>query len=390
MFLTILTFLSAIAISLIAAGYSILGLATLFAGAAVPIIAMGSALEVGKLVAASWLYHNWRSDIPRALKAYLFSAIIILIFITSIGIFGFLSKAHLDQVKPTAGNTEQIALIDKQIKQEEMIIERAERTLNQLDKALDVYIDKEYVSRGLKERKKQKEERDLLNKSIDEAMDKIADLNNSKSSITIEQLKLEADVGPLKYVAELIYGDNAKDHFDSAVRIIILILIFVFDPLAVLLLIAANISLRQWRMKRNLGKELKKQNLESRLGLAQQRIKKYKERQKDFRKILGKEISELDPDEIKVKLNQIYDWNDKKQCLTTTIESDIIYTMITIDDIKRLNLPKLTPDQIRRISNAENTCKNATTNWAKNYWFNVFKKLCTDYNCMDYFRKVIH
>ena len=232
MFLTLLTFISAIAISLIAAGYSILGLATLFAGAAVPIIAMGSALEVGKLVAASWLYHNWREGIPRALKAYLFTAIIVLIFITSIGIFGFLSKAHLDQVKPTAGNTEKIALIDKQIKQEELTIERAERTLNQLDKALDVYIDKEYVSRGLKERKKQKEERELLNKTINEAMEKIAELNNSKSSINIEQLKLEADVGPLKYVAELIYGDNAKDHFDSAVRIIILILIFVFDPIS--------------------------------------------------------------------------------------------------------------------------------------------------------------
>ena len=312
MFLTLLTFISAIAISLIAAGYSILGLATLFAGAAVPIIAMGSALEVGKLVAASWLYHNWRSDIPRTLKAYLFTAIIILIFITSIGIFGFLSKAHLDQVKPTAGNQEQILLIDKKIKQEEMIIERAERTLNQLDKALDVYIDKEYVSRGLKERKKQKEERELLNKSIDEAMAKIADLNNSKSSITIEQLKLEADVGPLKYVAELIYGDNAKDHFDSAVRIIILILIFVFDPLAVLLLIAANISLRQWQMKRSLNKNVKKQNLEARLGLAYARIKKYREKDRDFKKILGKEIAELDPDEIKVKLNQIYDWNDKK------------------------------------------------------------------------------
>ena len=198
MFLTLLTFISAIAISLIAAGYSILGLATLFAGAAVPIIAMGSALEVGKLVAASWLYHNWRSDIPKSLKAYLFTAIIVLIFITSVGIFGFLSKAHLDQVKPTAGNQEQILLIDKKIKQEEMIIERAERTLNQLDKALDVYIDKEYVSRGLKERKKQKEERELLNKSIDEAMAKIADLNNSKSSITIEQLKLEADVGSIE------------------------------------------------------------------------------------------------------------------------------------------------------------------------------------------------
>ena len=331
MFLTLLTFISAIAISLIAAGYSILGLATLFAGAAVPIIAMGSALEVGKLVAASWLYHNWREDIPKSLKAYLFSAIIILIFITSIGIFGFLSKAHLDQVKPTAGNTEKILLIDKQIKQEELIIERAEKTLNQLDKALDVYIDKEYVSRGLKERKKQKEERDLLNKSIDEAMAKIADLNNSKSSITIEQLKLEADVGPLKYVAELIYGDNAKDHFDSAVRIIILILIFVFDPLAVLLLIAANISLRQWRGKRL--ENQKQKDWQKEAVNAKARARDYIEKQKIYknffnklgkRNITNRDYEEffakmgteelknlgLDPDEIRLKLDQIMEWND--------------------------------------------------------------------------------
>ncbi len=306
MFLTLVTFISAISISLIAAGYSILGLATLFAGAYVPIIAMGSALEVGKLVAASWLYHNWRRNIPKSLKAYLFTSIIILIFITSIGIFGFLSKAHLDQVKPTAGNTEQIELIDKKIRQEEKIIERAEKTLNQLDKALDVYIDKEYVSRGLKERNKQKEERDLLNKSIDEAMEKIANLNNSKSSINIEQLKLEADVGPLKYVAELIYGDNAKDHFDSAVRIIILILIFVFDPLAVLLLIAANISLNQWRDKRDEKKTDTMERALRRIEVLENRNKRLK-----IYKDLTKEFGD-NPDEIKLKLNQIYDWNNDK------------------------------------------------------------------------------
>ena len=306
MFLTLITFISAISISLIAAGYSILGLATLFAGAYVPIIAMGSALEVGKLVAASWLYHNWRRSIPKSLKTYLFSSIIILIFITSIGIFGFLSKAHLDQVKPTAGNTEQIELIDKKIKQEEKIIERAEKTLAQLDKALDVYIDKEYVSRGLKERNKQKEERDLLNKSIDEAMAKIADLNNSKSSINIEQLKLEADVGPLKYVAELIYGDNAKDHFDSAVRIIILILIFVFDPLAVLLLIAANISLNQWRDKRDENKTDTMERALKRIEVLENRNRRLK-----IYKDLTKEFGD-NPDEIKLKLSQIYDWNNDK------------------------------------------------------------------------------
>ena len=163
MFLTILTFLSAISISVIAAGYSIIGLATLFAGAVIPIIAMGSALEVGKLVAASWLYHNWNSDVPRLLKAYLFGAIIILVFITSMGIFGFLSKAHLDQVKPTSSNNIKIELLDNQIKSQQLIIDRSQKTLTLLDKALEVYIDKEFVTRGLKERKKQEPERLELN-----------------------------------------------------------------------------------------------------------------------------------------------------------------------------------------------------------------------------------
>ena len=144
MFLTLLTFITAISISAIAAGYSIIGLATLFAGAAVPIIAMGTALEIGKLVAATWLYHNWRSNISKLLKTYLFTAIIILIFITSMGIFGFLSKAHLDQVKPMSGNNIKIELLDKRINQQNLIIVRAEKQLELLDKALEVYIDKEY------------------------------------------------------------------------------------------------------------------------------------------------------------------------------------------------------------------------------------------------------
>ena len=151
MFLIILTFLSAISISVIAAGYSIIGLATLFAGAVTPIIAMGTALEVGKLVAASWLYNNWQSDIPKLLKAYLFIAVIVLVFITSMGIFGFLSKAHLDQVKPTSGNNIKLEQITNQIERQQVVIDRSQKTLTLLDKALEVYIDKEYVTRGLKE-----------------------------------------------------------------------------------------------------------------------------------------------------------------------------------------------------------------------------------------------
>ena len=114
MFTILITFLSAISISVIAAGYSIVGLSTLFAGAVVPIIAMGSALEVGKLVAASWLYNNWRNKlVPYTIKMYLTFAVIVLIFITSMGIFGFLSKAHLDQVQPVSSNNIKIELIDK-------------------------------------------------------------------------------------------------------------------------------------------------------------------------------------------------------------------------------------------------------------------------------------
>ena len=313
MFLTLLTFISAISISVIAAGYSIIGLATLFAGAFVPIVAMGSALEVGKLVAASWLYHNWRSNIPRLLKTYLFLAIIILIFITSMGIFGFLSKAHLDQVKPTSGNNIKIELIDNQISQQELIITRSQNTLDRLDKALDVYIDKEYVSRGLKERKKQKEERDLLNLAIKNATDEIVKLTNEKASLKLEQDKIEAEVGPIKYIAEMIYGDQAKEMFDHAVRIVILVLIFVFDPLAVLLLIAANISLNQWRQRRAIIKSEKKANLEQQLESERRKLKKVRDKTRDYRKMVTKigDFRDMSPDEIKVKLDQIYDWNDK-------------------------------------------------------------------------------
>ena len=313
MFLVLITFLSAISISIIAAGYSIIGLATLFAGAAMPIIAMGSALEIGKLVAASWLYNNWRSDmVPATLKAYLFSAIIVLVFITSMGIFGFLSKAHLDQVQPTSGNTIKINAIDNQIKRQEIVIDRAEKTLTQLDKSIEVYLNNEYATRGLKERQKQEAERNELNTAIKNASDEIAKLSTEKANLQLAQDKIEAEVGPIKYIAELIYGDDAKSHFDEAVRIVILILIFVFDPLAVLLLIAANISLRQWRLKRNLTKAKEEKRLEDKLQRLEKQSKELKKKDRDFRKLVERDLDSLDPDEIKLKLNQIYDWNDKK------------------------------------------------------------------------------
>jgi hypothetical protein len=314
MFLTILTFISAISISIIAAGYSIIGLATLFAGAAMPIVAMGSALEIGKLVAASWLYNNWSSTmVPKALKAYLFTAIIVLVFITSMGIFGFLSKAHLDQVKPTSGNTIKIKTIDNQIVRQQNIIDRSEKTLTQLDKSIEVFLNNDFASRGLKERQKQEEERNQLNTAIKSASDEISKLSNEKATLQLAQDKIEAEVGPIKYIAELIYGKDAQSYFDEAVRIVILILIFVFDPLAVLLLIAGNISLRQIRLKKNLTQLDEKEQLEKRVERQQSKIDKLKEKDRDFRKLVTKvgELKDMNEDEIKLKLNQIYDWNDK-------------------------------------------------------------------------------
>jgi len=315
MFFLIILFLTAISISVIAAGYSIIGLAAIFAGAVVPIIAMGTALEVGKLVAASWLYQNWKNSlVPRLLKTYLFIAVIVLVFITSMGIFGFLSKAHLDQVKPGSNNTLQIELLDNQIKTQQTIIDRSQKTLNSLDAALDKYIDMEYVTRGLKEREKQKVEREELNTAIKNASSEIAKLSNQKFSIQKEQLLIEADVGPLKYVAELIYGDQAKDHFDEAVRLVIIILIFVFDPLAVLLLIAANISLKERKLKKSIEKTNEKERIEKNLERTKLQNQRLKKKERDFRKMVATvgDLKGLNEDEIRVKLNQIYDWNDKK------------------------------------------------------------------------------
>ena len=311
MFLTYLTLISGISLSIIAAGYSIIGLAALFAGATTAIYAMGGALEVAKLVMASWLYNNWNSPLlPKSIKYYLTSAVVVLIFITSVGIFGFLSKAHLDQVVPESNNALQIEIIDEQIEQRQKTIDRSQKQLTRMDDLIETQSEEtswftSSSQKAITERNNQKLERLSLEETIDQSLNKINELSDKKSGIRTEQLKIEADLGPIKYVAELIYGDNAKNNIDKAVRIVILILIFVFDPLAVLLLIAANISLRQWRLKRQLTKSAKKQDLQQRLNRLMKRNKNLK-RYKNVVKDLGD-----NPDEIKLKLNQIVNLDDK-------------------------------------------------------------------------------
>ena len=315
MFLTYLTLISGISLSIIAAGYSIIGLAALFAGATTAIYAMGGALEVAKLVMASWLYNNWKSPLlPKSIKYYLTSAVVILIFITSVGIFGFLSKAHLDQVVPESNNKLQVQILDEQIEQRQNVINRSQLQLEKMDElVINTTEETSWFSsssqRAIDERNNQREERLLLEKTIDESLNKINELSDKKAGIRTEQLKLEADLGPIKYVAEFIYGDEAKDHFDKAVRIIIIILIFVFDPVAVLMLISANISLREKRIN-----EVEPENANDQVAeiLAKQKKiwKKEREYEQFMETLTDEERATLSPDEIKLKLSQIHTWRE--------------------------------------------------------------------------------
>ena len=249
--MAILTLLVAIAISAVAAWYSIVGLMAIFAAAAIPIAIMGAVLEVGKLLTASWLYQNWK-EAPKILKSYLTIAVVVLMFITSMGIFGFLSKAHIDQTVITGDNTLLIQQIDNKIQRQNKRIVDAENVIDQLDKAVQTLIEYDRIrgpSGSIAVRESQKDERASLNNIIDDASDIISKLNSEKLVLSSEQLKLEAEVGPIKYIAALFYEETNKSVLEEAVRWVIITIIFVFDPLAVLLIIAANMSINQVRNK---------------------------------------------------------------------------------------------------------------------------------------------
>ncbi len=235
--MALLALIAGLLLSGTAAYYSIIGLIAIFPGAVFPITLMGASLEFAKLVAASWLYRNW--DIaPKVIKGYFIFAIIILMLITSLGTFGYLSKVHLESSIGVADNSLEIARLEQQISSQQRQIDNAQKALNSLDSVLEnAFLD------GARLRNQQKAERTALNSTIESADARIAELNSELTPLRRSNIESEAKVGPLKYIAELIYGkDQAADYFDSAVRFVIILIVLVFDPLAVLLLIAANIS----------------------------------------------------------------------------------------------------------------------------------------------------
>jgi hypothetical protein len=243
-----LTLIVALTLSAIAAWYSILGLTAIFAAAVIPIIIMGGSLEVAKVVTTLWLHKYW----DRAawnLKLYLIPAVIALAFLTSMGIFGFLSKAHSDQTLVSGDTSAKVELVDEKIKIARENIAMNQKALEQMNNQVDQLLgrtdDDAGANRAVQVRRQQRAERNRLQNEIAEEQETIAKLNEEVAPIRAEIRKIEAEVGPIKYIAALIYGDNPDTNLlERAVRWVIILIVFVFDPLALMLVLAAQSSYR--------------------------------------------------------------------------------------------------------------------------------------------------
>lgn len=234
-----ITLLFAILISIVAAYFSVVGLAALFAATFIPVVIMGSTLEASKLVAAQWLHGNWKNPNVNWLhKTYMTSAVGALMLITSIGIYGFLSKGHLEQEAPLAGIELEVKQREQQIEMLQANNESLKTKLTQLDKSVDAFLANDKASQGLKARARQKAERDSIDKELQANNEKISKLNAEILPLKMKNSEVEAKLGPIKYVAELFGWEDAN----SAVRLVIMILMFAFDPLAIVMLLSAQIT----------------------------------------------------------------------------------------------------------------------------------------------------
>jgi len=237
-------FLTALMLSVVAAYYSIAGLTAIFAAAVIPVIIMGATLELGKVVATVWLHNNWRR-INWVYKSYLIPAILFLMLLTSMGIFGFLSKAHSDQTLVSGDVQSKVAIYDEKIKTQKENIESNRKVLKQMDEGVDSVLgrstDEKGADKAVALRKTQQKERIRLQAEISQSQKLIAELNDARAPIAAEVRKVEAEVGPIKYIAALIYGDNPDSNvLERAVRWVIILIVVVFDPLALCLILAAN------------------------------------------------------------------------------------------------------------------------------------------------------
>lgn len=246
----ILLFLAGFLLSATAAYYSVLGLIAIFNGAMIPIIVMGASLEFAKVVTASYLYRHWK-QISLSMKAYMSAAVVTLVLLTSMGIFGFLSKAHLEHAAATGADvTAAVAELQADVDVDNKIVADADKQLTMLDSTVKDY--------NTIRRQQQTRKQILSEKKA--AMQRLRENNRKLAAANLEVKKVEVEVGPLKYIAELFYGkENASSHLDNAVRGVILMLIFVFDPLAILLLISASTTFSVSKVEEKKEEEVKEE-----------------------------------------------------------------------------------------------------------------------------------
>ena len=249
-FIAYLALLSGLSISAVAVYYSVVGLTAIFAAAVIPIIIMGTTLEISKLVATVWLKQNWKTA-PLLIKTYLVIAIVILMIITSMGIFGFLSKAHSDQNLVSGDVLAKIAVYDEKIKTAKENIEVNRKQLKQMDESVDQVMgrsaDEKGADKSVALRKSQSKDRARLLQDISTEQKIISSLNEERAPVAAEVRKVEAEVGPIKYIAAFFYGNTDPTILEKSVTWVIITISIVFDPLAIILLLAGQISFQEFR-----------------------------------------------------------------------------------------------------------------------------------------------
>ena len=255
LFFPIITLITALAMASTAAIFAIFGIVAIFSGMPVHAFVMGTVIETGKLVGVSWLYRNWEE--ATKIKYFLLPMVVLAMLLTSMGIFGLLSKAHLDQTASVGSNAITIERLESQIEREQRRINDAETVISQLDETVQTLINFSRISgpdgaRAV--RASQEEQRSELRFVIDDAQSKVDELESTMFELRREVQAIELEVGPVLYISQLIYGDN-EDRLADAVRWVIIAFIFVFDPMAITLLMAANYSLMRRQAKIKNGKQ---------------------------------------------------------------------------------------------------------------------------------------
>jgi hypothetical protein len=260
--IAIITLVCALAIGFTAAWFSIIGLMAIFPAVALNALSMGVVLESGKFMAATWLKHSWITA-NWMMKSIGMFLVAVLMFITSVGIYGLLSRGHVEQGAPVADNVARIERLEQRISLEQKEIDDAQKIINQLDDTVNTLIEYDRIrgeSGAIATRERQGDQRAELKSIIDEAEENIDSLTNQKFELEQEVRVYEVEVGPIKYVAALFNENPDASDLERAVRMLIIMLIFVFDPLAVWMLIAANQSFIEISQQKTKNKKSKNQN----------------------------------------------------------------------------------------------------------------------------------